>query len=271
MLVVSRRESEKILFPTLGISVEVLKIQGRKSKIGIDAPANIPVLRHECTLKSGTSVKGATGKAIDFTSDLLASNQKLSELFHVIRQRLDSAASTLNELYQCVDSDDSLNDNSQRVMTDLYEELRMLETQANKVLEGSGISINDPTQALLVEDGACERKLLGGYLELCGFEVITAADGQDALDYLSMHSVPDVVLLDMMMPRLNGPAFVQQVRANSDLNNLSIFAISGKSQAEVEATYGATPVDRWFAKPVSPKALVGQIAQHLTKKGLVAA
>jgi CheY-like chemotaxis protein/sRNA-binding carbon storage regulator CsrA len=271
MLVVSRRESEKILFPTLGISVELLKIQGRKTKIGIDAPANIPVLRHECAAKSGIRHNGSTGNAVEFTSDLLESNQKLSELFHVIRQRLDSAASTLNELYQCVDADDTVNADSQGIMKDLFKELRLLETQANQVLEGSGISINDPTQALLVEDGACERKLLGGYLELCGFEVITAADGQDALDYLSMHSAPDVVLLDMMMPRLNGPTFVQQVRANPDLNRLSIFAISGKSQEEVEATYGATPVDRWFSKPVSPKELVSQIAQHLTKKGLIAA
>ena len=270
MLVLSRRESEKILFPTLGISVELLKIQGRKTRIGIDAPANIPVVRHECSAEPGSDQKGATGKAVEFTPDLLASNQKLSELFHVIQSRLDGAANTLNELHQSVDADD-VNAESQQIMKDLFKELRLLETQANKVLEGYGISFNDPTQALVVEDGACERKLLGGYLELCGFDVITAADGQDALDYLSMHSAPDVVLLDMMMPRLNGTAFVREVRSDPKLSNLSIFAISGKSQAEVEATFGATPVDRWFAKPVAPKELVNQIAQYLTKKELLLA
>ncbi len=270
MLVLSRRESEKILFPTLGISVEVLNIQGRKAKIGIDAPANIPVLRHECAVKDGKLGRSIAGQGIEFTSDLIESNQKLSELFHVIHKRLDSAASTLNELHQSVEHNSDVNLASQEIMSNLFKELRSLESEANKVLEGSGIFVNDPTQALLVEDGACERKLLGGYLELSGFEVITAEDGQDALDYLSLHSPPDVVLLDMMMPRMNGPAFVQQVRSNPDLNGLSIFAISGNSQAEIEKSFGATVVDRWFSKPISPKELVSEIAQYLTNKALLA-
>ena len=100
MLVLSRRESEKILFPTLGISVEVLNIQGRKARIGIDAPADIPVLRHECAVKDGKLGRGIAGKGMEFTSDLIESNQKLSELFHVIHKRLDNAASTLNELHR---------------------------------------------------------------------------------------------------------------------------------------------------------------------------
>ena len=270
MLVLSRRESEKILFPTLGISVEVLNIQGRKTKLGIDAPANIPVLRHECAVKNGKLGKGFAGKGMEFTSDLIESNQKLSELFHVIHKRLDSAASTLNELHQSVEVDHDVDQASQQIMANLFKELRSLESEANKVLEGTGISVNDPAQALLVEDGECERKLLGGYLELSGFEVITAEDGQDALDYLSLHSLPDVVLLDMMMPRVNGPAFVQEVRSNPDLDGLNIFAISGSSRAEVEKSFGTTAVDRWFSKPVSPKELVSEIAQYLTNKALSA-
>jgi carbon storage regulator CsrA len=272
MLVLSRRESEKILFPTLGISVEVLNIQGRKTKIGIDAPADIPVLRHECALRNSKFGGSGVGNRIEFTSDLIESNQKLSELFHVIHKRLDGAANTLNELHRSVEAehDPDLHLASQQIMSNLFKELRSLETEANKVLEGTGITVNDPTQALLVEDGACERQLLGGYLELSGFEVITAEDGQDALDYLSLHSRPDVVLLDMMMPRMNGPAFVQQVRSNPDLDGLSIFAISGNSQAEIEKSFGTTAVDRWFSKPISPKELVNEIAQYLTSKALSA-
>ena len=47
MLVLTRKESEKILFPSLGISVEVLRVRGNKTQLGIDAPIDVPILRHE--------------------------------------------------------------------------------------------------------------------------------------------------------------------------------------------------------------------------------
>lgn len=269
MLVLSRRESEKILFPSLGISVEIVKIQGRKTRLGINAPADIPVLRHECAVKQTPVNAGKPAdNTIDFTSDLFRSNQRLSELIHIISNRLDSAASTLNHLNQSVEEHEG--GEAQKYMSDLFRELRALESEANNVLERSGVMVNNPTQALLVEDGAVERKLLEGYLEVSGFDVVVAKDGLDALDYLSMHAAPDVILLDMMMPRLDGPSFVKKVRANSDLDGLSIFATSGRTRDQIEERHGEVKVDRWFTKPFSPKELVVDIAQHLTEKVLVA-
>ena len=268
MLVLSRRESEKILFPSLGISIEVVKVQGRKTRLGINAPANIPVLRHECAVKKcSTGRNSFDGKAVEFTSDLFQTNQQLSELMHIIRNRLSLAANTLNQLNRSMD--DSNADDSQQFMMELFQELQTLEAEANSVLEASGVLINNPAQALLVEDGDSERQLLEGFLEVSGFEVIIAKDGQDALDYLSMHSKPDVVLLDMMMPRINGPDFVREVRSNDALDGLSIFAVSGLSEAEVAETYGVVEVDRWITKPFSPKNLVFEIAEHLTDKALI--
>jgi len=269
VLVLSRRESEKLLFPSLGISVEVLKIQGRKTRIGINAPADIPVLRHECAVKKfAVATTQAGDQGIDFTTDLFQSNQRLSELINIIRNRLCSAATTLNHLNQSVD--DNNDHASQEYMSDLFQELQSLESEANNVLESSGVLVNNPAKALLVEDGAVERKLLEGYLEVSGFEVEVAKDGQDALDYLSMHAPPDVILLDMLMPRLDGPTFVKEVRANPLLKGLSIFGISGRSRPEIEGSHGEVLVDRWFKKPFSPKNLVVEIAQHLTDKALVA-
>ena len=59
MLVLSRRETDKVVFPTLGITVEVLRIRGNVAKLGIDAPPDIPVLHHEL----------AQRKSIDLTPD----------------------------------------------------------------------------------------------------------------------------------------------------------------------------------------------------------
>jgi carbon storage regulator CsrA len=47
MLVLSRRESDKVLFPSLGITVEVLRVQGNKTRLGITAPDDVPIVRHE--------------------------------------------------------------------------------------------------------------------------------------------------------------------------------------------------------------------------------
>ena len=53
MLVLSRSREQKIVFPTLGISVEILQIAGNKVRVGIDAPADIPVHRHEVAERIG--------------------------------------------------------------------------------------------------------------------------------------------------------------------------------------------------------------------------
>ncbi len=152
----------------------------------------------------------------------------------------------------------------------MFGELRSLEKEAHRILEDSGIPVNHTPQALLVEDSAAERKLLEAYLEICGFDVTTAEDGQDALDYLSLHARPDVVLLDMMMPRMDGPEFVRQVRSNPSLKGLSIFALTGMDPSEVNLPTGPDGVDQWYSKPVNPKALVNDVAEYLTSLAAVA-
>jgi CheY-like chemotaxis protein len=147
----------------------------------------------------------------------------------------------------------------------------MLEREANDVLEDSGVSVNHTPQALVVEDSATERRLLEAFLEVSGFEVTSARDGQDALEYLSMHARPDVVLLDMMMPRLDGPAFVRAVRSDPKLRGLSIFALSGLGPEDFDIPTGPLGVDRWYEKPVDPKALVSDVAIYLTNAPVLVA
>jgi response regulator RpfG family c-di-GMP phosphodiesterase len=81
--------------------------------------------------------------------------------------------------------------------------------------EAIGPSEERAPRALLIEDNVNERELLAGYLRSYGIETTTANDGQDALDYLSLHALPDVVLLDMQMPRCNGRCFIKKVRASA--------------------------------------------------------
>ena len=113
-------------------------------------------------------------------------------------------------------------------------------------------------KALLVEDDANESELLAGFLRLSGFRVDRASDGCDALEYLAEQGQPDVVLLDMQMPRCDGPTTIQAIRQNPAYAGLRVFAVSGRVPADMGVTVGPTGVNRWFRKPLNPQSLVGR-------------
>jgi len=114
-------------------------------------------------------------------------------------------------------------------------------------------------RALLVEDNANERRLLAKYLERSGFRVDVANDGCDALDYLSSHDRPDVVLLDMLMPRCDGPSTIRAIRNNEHYAGIKVFAVSGLPPNTLSVPIGPEGVDSWFPKPLDPEALIDEI------------
>ena len=118
-------------------------------------------------------------------------------------------------------------------------------------------------RALLVEDDANESELLAGFLRLSGFTVDRACDGSDALEYLAENGRPDIVLLDMQMPRCDGPTTIQAIRTNPNYAGLRVFAVSGQVPTDVGVTVGPTGVNRWFRKPLNPQALVTELQRDL--------
>lgn len=249
MLVLSRNEMEKVLFPTLGISVEVLRIRGRTARLGIDAPSEIPVLRHEL----------AGRRTVEWTPDGRGVREQLANLTKAVRQCLDRASETLNLLHEKLD--DVTAPVAQQIVLRLFHDLQALETSANRAVEWS--SAAKALRVLLVEDSEMERKLLASVLELSGLAVTTATDGQDALEFLSLHAKPDAVLLDMVMPRCDGPKFVRQVRSNPKMKDLKIFAVSGTAPSTLGLATGRDGIDGWFPKPFDPTELVSALDQQL--------
>jgi CheY-like chemotaxis protein len=79
---------------------------------------------------------------------------------------------------------------------------------------------------LVVDDDRDIREGLQQLLESEGHTVFTASDGQDALDVLGTIPRPGVVLLDLMMPRMNGHKFIQTARANAALADLPIVVLT---------------------------------------------
>jgi CheY-like chemotaxis protein len=118
-------------------------------------------------------------------------------------------------------------------------------------------------KALLVEDEENERELLAGYLRLAGFAVDTAGDGCDALDRLRAGEQPDVVLLDMGLPRCDGATTAREIRRDPARAGLKIFAVSGHSPNEYGLDFGPGGIDRWFDKPLDTEMLLRELTQEL--------
>lgn len=247
MLVLSRRETEKLFFPTLGISIEVLRIRGNKARLGIEAPDEIPVVRQE--------ISGL--KSVDFTAEDSPAIQ-LGRVLRVVRERLDRTAAGLNQLHRRLEQ--SGDSEAQQLVLNVFRDLQALEREAGEALEPPD---RRAPRALLVEDDENQRELLGGFLRLSGFDVTLACDGQDALEYLSLHAPPDIVLLDMLMPRCDGASFVREVRSTASLGGLRLFAVSATDPASLGVTTGAGGIDRWFPKPVNVEDLVHAVAENI--------
>lgn len=246
MLVLSRRPGQKVVFPSLGIAVEVLRSRGMVTRLGIEAPDDVPVLRDEVLSKNAEA-----GTEFSRTSTTPSERQRRHEWKNKLNQlmlKLQLLQRQL-ELGQAVDPEQSL--------SEVFAGLTDLEQSTNDTVVES-----TPPKVLIVEDQANERELLATCLRLGGIEVATASNGREAFDYLHEHDLPDLVLLDMRMPEVDGPTFLKNIRDDIRLHNLRVFAVSGSSRDEFAPN--ALPVDGWFSKPVRIDSLLQAVrSEHV--------
>lgn len=262
MLVLSRGRNDKVVFPTLGISVEILRVAGNKVRLGIEAPQEVPVHRHEISEKIEARGEAETIK-FPTTKDQIS-----RELSHATRNRLNAAALGLHLLHSKIEVGD-LSD-AESTIFKIFNELKAIETEldgpAPRKTSGPEPVMTSPMEglrrALVVEDDDNERELLAGCLRVSGFEVDTAADGLQAMVRLT-EKAPDVVLLDMRMPRFDGRRTISAIRNNPDYRGLKLFAVSGMRPEELNVPVGPDGVDRWFTKPLNPKALIDALRDEL--------
>ncbi|KUF16103.1 hypothetical protein AT728_17190 [Streptomyces silvensis] len=115
-----------------------------------------------------------------------------------------------------------------------------------------------------MDDNKVIRQLIRVNLELEGFEVVTAADGAECLDVI--HEVrPDVVTLDVVMPRLDGLRTAARLRSDPRTRDVPLVVVSACTQYEVEAG-SEVGVDAFLAKPFEPAELLG-IVRDLVDRG----
>jgi DNA-binding response OmpR family regulator len=108
---------------------------------------------------------------------------------------------------------------------------------------------------LVVDDDEVIRQLIAVNLQLEGFDVFTAIDGQDCLDKVA-EVQPDVITLDVMMPRLDGWVTATQLRRNPATSSIKVVLITARAQEDDRDHGRQVGVDAYLTKPFDPAEMI---------------
>lgn len=117
---------------------------------------------------------------------------------------------------------------------------------------------------LVVDDEERMRKLVHDFLMRAGYEVLEAGDGMEALDVFDEHPDIALVILDVMMPQLDGYGVTRQIRKTS---KVPIIMLTAKSEEQDELQGFELGIDDYVRKPFSPKVLVARVEALLGREG----
>ena len=119
---------------------------------------------------------------------------------------------------------------------------------------------------LVVDDEMRMRKLVRDFLTKSGYRVLEAADGQEAVDTFFKEGDIALVILDVMMPKMDGYQVVKEIRSFSQV---PILMLTAKGEERDELKSFETGADEFIAKPFSPRVLVARVEALLRRAGVL--
>jgi DNA-binding response OmpR family regulator len=117
---------------------------------------------------------------------------------------------------------------------------------------------------LAVDDEPHILKLIAFSLRSHGFEVLEAADGLSAVE-IAQAEKPDLILLDVMMPALDGYEACRRIKADEETAEIPIFMLTAKTQATEETTGMDAGATDYIRKPFTPKDLVARVEEFFAE------
>jgi class 3 adenylate cyclase len=127
--------------------------------------------------------------------------------------------------------------------------------------------MHDPPRILVVDDNAANVDILKMRLTAHGYDVVTAVDGEEALVATRAH-LPDLILLDVMMPKLDGVEVCRRLRADASLPFIPIVLVTAKSDPKDVVSALEAGGDEYLTKPVDQTSLVARVKSMLRIKAL---
>lgn len=120
----------------------------------------------------------------------------------------------------------------------------------------------EKTKILVVDDESRMRKLIRDFLEREGYQTLEAADGIEAMDLFYADKNIDLIILDVMMPRMDGWQVCKEVR---EYSKVPIVMLTARAEEQSELKGFELGVDEYISKPFSPKILVARVAALLKR------
>lgn len=122
----------------------------------------------------------------------------------------------------------------------------------------------DSKSLLLIDDDPNLILLVKDYLEINGYKVKTAENGQDALQVLANYT-PDMIICDVMMPEMDGYTFVDKIRQDTRTNQIPVMFLSAKGQSQDRVKGLNRGADVYMVKPFEPEELLAQVEASLRR------
>ena len=120
---------------------------------------------------------------------------------------------------------------------------------------------------LIVDDSELVLAMARDALEEGGFEVFTSTNGIEANSYIFSKNKPDLIILDVMLPMLDGNKKAKLLREKEFSKQIPILLISSKSEDELRRMTIEAGVDGYIRKPFTSAGIVASVREYLTKAG----
>ena len=127
--------------------------------------------------------------------------------------------------------------------------------------------MRDPARILIVDDTPANVDILARRLSAHGYEILTAGDGEEGLAVAKEHQ-PDLILLDIMMPKMDGIEVCQHVKADASLPFIPILLVTAKTDSKDVVAGLEAGAEEYLTKPVEQNALVARVKSMLRIKEL---
>jgi two-component system cell cycle response regulator DivK len=115
---------------------------------------------------------------------------------------------------------------------------------------------------LVVDDHEDNRRILRDLLQSAGYEIVEATTGEDAVATAEAR-VPDLILMDIQLPGIDGYEATRRIKANDALRRIPLIVVTSYALSGDDAKAFAAGADAYVAKPFSPRAMLAKIREHL--------
>lgn len=120
-----------------------------------------------------------------------------------------------------------------------------------------------PKTVLVVDDSKSVRAVIGTTLQVAGYNVIQATDGQEGLDILNGDNHIELIITDLNMPNMDGITFIQEIKKMPDYKSTPICMLTTETEQSKLEQGNSVSTDAWITKPVQPAHVINIVTRLL--------